>query len=137
MSRLSTRDKLLLTAVGGTLGTFARWCVAAVLGSTEGLTAGIVLANLLGAAALGYLFSRLTHGSLSPERVERLNLFLGVGVLGGFTTYSTVAVHGAELLTHGDVLAAFVQVGAQVVLGVAAALLGLLAGARPDVRGPV
>lgn len=131
MSTLGTRDALVLVGVGGAVGTFARWMLAALLGSTEGLSAGIVLANVVGAGALGYLFSRLTSGTLAPRRVERLNLFLGVGILGGFTTYSTLAVHGAQLLESGDLVQAVLQVGAQVLLGVGAALAGLLAGVRP------
>ncbi|MFC6153672.1 fluoride efflux transporter FluC [Nocardioides yefusunii] len=130
MKPLGTKDALTLAAAGGALGTFCRWLMASVLGDASGLSAGIVMANVIGAGLLGYVTARLGSSRLDPARVRRLQVFLGTGVLGGFTTYSTLAVHGAQLVEAGDVLTAIWQVGAQIVLGVCAAVVGLLVGDR-------
>ena len=87
------------------------------------------------AGGLGYLQSRLQASTLDQVRGERLTLFLGVGVLGGFTTYSTLAVHGAVLLDGGAWWTALWHVVAQVAIGLGAAVLGLVAGSGRDFRG--
>lgn len=130
MTPLATKDAFVLAVAGGILGTFCRWLMAVVLGSTSGLSAGVVMANVLGAGLLGYATARLGSCALPPERVVRLQIFLGTGVLGAFTTYSAIAVHGAQLLESGDAWTAIWQVAAQVLFGVAAAVVGLLVGDR-------
>ena len=50
-----------------------------------------------------------------------------VGVLGGFTTFSTLAYDGVRLLSGGEYVRAGVSLAANVVIGLAAAWLGVLA----------
>lgn len=82
-----------------------------------------LVVNVAGAALLGYLVGRVP---VRGERDEAVRLLLGTGVLGGFTTFSTVAVEVWEgpLALYGLVSLA---------LGVAAAVVGLALGsaARP------
>ena len=83
----------------------------------EGL---VPLINVVGAFAIGILFgwrARMPHSS----RRQRAQLFLGTGVLGGFTTYSALAVESADpgLLWWG---------AATVLVGTAAAWAGVLLG---------
>jgi CrcB protein len=60
---------------------------------------------------------------------ENVRLLIGVGVLGGFTTFSTFSIETVRLMEHTPVGAAL-YVGASLVLGVGACWLGLVLG-RP------
>jgi CrcB protein len=116
----------LVAALGGALGALARWGLAAALPHSPGEWPwSTLLVNLLGCLLIGVLLAvllaRFPH---SPW----LRPFLAVGVLGGFTTYSTFAVDVVRLTGAGhDVLAA-AYVLASVLGGVGAVLLGLVAG---------
>ena len=129
-ARLALRDVLVLTFVGGTVGTLLRWTLAELLGEPRGLTPGVALANALGALAMGVLVGRLPRLGLSPLRRQRLRTLLGTGVLGGFTTYSALAVHCAQLVRESNLDRAVVHGLGSVLVGVAAAAVGLGLGAR-------
>jgi CrcB protein len=123
----------LLAAVGGALGALARWAVAEVVpGSTGGWPWATLLVNLTGCLLLGVLLGVL--GSRSPEPAWA-KPFLGVGVLGGYTTYSTFAVEVVELVHDGAYAVAggyllFSVLGAVFAVGV-----GALAGRKLLVAG--
>lgn len=132
------RDALVLVGLGGALGTALRLLLGALSGGLgSGLDAGVVSANVLGAFALGWVVARIEHAPWSRARRERLRLFVGVGLLGAFTTYSAFAVHSGTLLADGQVEKAFWQAAALVVLGLVAAGTGMAVGARRrgQVRG--
>ena len=130
LAPVPVRDALVLVALGGMLGTALRLLLGAVAGRSAGLDGGVVTANLVGSFALGWLVARSQHSRWSAARRERLRLFVGVGTLGAFTTYSAFALHSAQLLSDGAVEKAFWQAALLVVLGLVAAGLGMAAGAR-------
>lgn len=82
---------LALVGAGGALGTTARASLALAL-PTGWVSIPTLIANVVGAFLLGVLYT-----SVSADRVG-VRLGLGTGVLGGFTTYSALAVLTAE---HG------------------------------------
>jgi CrcB protein len=105
-----------LVALGGMLGTAARLGLGMLVPDAA---LGVLVANIVGALLLGILTARLPASDL--------RIFLGTGVLGGFTTYSALAVDGVQLWASAPVLA----VGSVVVSlagGIAAAALGLRLG---------
>lgn len=110
---------VVLVAVGGAIGTAARAGLTLALGDDLG-SALVPLINVVGAFAIGILFgwrARMPESS----RAQRVQLFVGTGVLGGFTTYSALAVESADL--------ALLWWGvATVVVGTAAAWGGVLIG---------
>jgi CrcB protein len=109
---------LLLVASGGVLGAEARYAVTSV-----GHPLWAVLAvNVVG----GLLIGLLTGAGPSPGA----RLFLGVGVLGGFTTFSTYAVQGRDLLAAGDWGRAAAYLVGTPVLVLAATVPGVLLGER-------
>ena len=117
---LRTPARTGLVALGGAAGAAARWGVyevAPVAPGTVPVTTLVI--NVAGAALLGYLVGRVP---VRTARDETVRLLLGTGVLGGFTTFSTVAVEvwRGPLLLYGLV---------SVLLGVAAAVVGLALGA--------
>lgn len=111
----------LAVVVGGAIGTLGRW------GVSEGLTASgdwpwaTFVVNLIGAFALAWILARLLR-SARPLRVAIP--FLGIGVLGGFTTFSAFAHETWDLMAAGSwVTAAFYAV-ASVTLGLGLAVAG-------------
>ncbi|MFS0705035.1 CrcB family protein [Cellulomonas sp. 179-A 9B4 NHS] len=123
-----------LVAAGGAVGTLARYGLNAALPGAEdgGWPVATTVENLVGALALGALLGALGRAPGSP-RARALRLALGTGVLGGFTTFSTLAVEVERSLAGGDVLLGAAYGLVSGVVGVAAAALGLVVGGR--VRG--
>jgi CrcB protein len=113
-------------ALGGALGALARWAVAEALPhSPDAWPWATFLVNITGCLIIGVflavLLARFPH---SPW----LRPFLAVGVLGGYTTYSTFAVDVVHLTEAGHPALAGGYVLASVTGGVAAVVVGLLAG---------
>lgn len=115
---VSWRD-LVSVAVGGALGTAAR--AGLTLAAAEGLGPALVpLINVVGAFAIGILFG-IRARMPGSARAQRAQLFFGTGVLGGFTTYSALAVESTDL--------ALLWWGvATVIVGTCAAWVGVLIG---------
>lgn len=110
-------------AVGGAAGALARVGVGAALpGVDTGWPWGTLAANLTGALLLGLLLARLHHAARPPSWVKPM---LGTGVLGGYTTFSTLSVEVVELLR--DAPAAGI---AYAVVSVVAGLAAVYAGTR-------
>lgn len=109
-------------AIGGVAGTLARYGLGTAVSSDAlpWLTVGI---NVVGSFMLGALVSVGGHW-FSPE----LRTGLAVGLLGGFTTFSTFSADVFLELEAGDVGEAAAYLTASVVLGVVAAGIGYYAG---------
>jgi len=114
--------RALLVALGGAIGTAARLALGLAIPDAGGVPLSVLVANVLGALLIGLLAARLP--SSSDTRV-----FVGTGMLGGFTTYSALAVGTVEVWHQAPLLAAGYAV-VSVVLGIAAAALGLRLGRR-------
>ncbi|MGW8482289.1 fluoride efflux transporter FluC [Microbacterium sp. NPDC055903] len=134
-----TLRRLLLVALGGMLGTAARLGVALLIPDVGGIPASVLLVNVVGAFLIGVLAGRLPLDGLGErgedglgergedllgERGKDLRVFLGTGVLGGFTTYSAFAV-GSVQLWSGMPLLAVLFAAASLVLGILAAFAGM------------
>jgi CrcB protein len=110
----------LAVAVGGALGSMARFWMTGVMTALTGprYPWGTLLINVLGSGVIG-----LVAGiALTPERVwlhPNLRIFLMTGVCGGFTTFSAFSLQTLELIQTGDVMPAFAYMVASVVLCVA------------------
>lgn len=121
-----------LVAAGGALGTLGRWVLSesmpVVLTSTlVAVPWPTVLANLLGCLLLGVLNGVL---DVRPRSPRWLTPFLGVGVAGGFTTFSTVIFHGAAMIGANAPVLALVYATLTLVAGLGGVLLGFIAGRR-------
>jgi CrcB protein len=115
----------LLAAIGGALGALARWAVAEAFPSSPGgWPWGTLLVNLTGCFLLGGLFAVLAARFPEPSWARPL---FGVGVLGGYTTYSTFAVEVVDLLDGAAILLAAGYVLLSTIGGIAAVALGALA----------
>jgi fluoride exporter len=117
----------VLAALGGAVGALARWGVAEAVGPAGGWPWATLLVNLTGCFLLGVLLGVVGRRSPEPSWVRP---FLGVGVLGGYTTYSAFAVEVAELVDDGAPALAAGYVLASVLGGVLAVAGGALCAGR-------
>ncbi|MFZ0141408.1 MAG: CrcB family protein [Aeromicrobium sp.] len=115
-----------LVALGGTAGSLARHGVERLLGTSDGLPVGTLTVNLVGAFLLGALLQWLATRGSDAGRRRAARLLVGTGFLGGFTTYSALAVEADGLLRDGRVTLALVYVLTTVVVGLLASLAGVL-----------
>lgn len=120
---------LLLAAAGGAVGATCRYLIVLVAPSWESLSAGTVLANLLGPFLLGVLLHSLAEGTETAKR-RTLRLVVGVGFLGAFTSYAELALEVVTVAERGHPLIALGYAIASIVLGAAATWLGIFASHR-------
>jgi CrcB protein len=134
-------DRFFLVFVGGGLGAVARYAVGLGVGRLNLTSLGINVPNL-GRVSLpswpyatfavnvvgGFLMGVLA-GLLAlrvSEGGENWRLAFGVGLLGGFTTFSAFSLETALLLQRRDIIAASAYIVLSVVLSVMAVFAGLL-----------
>ncbi|PYY38280.1 CrcB family protein [Curtobacterium sp. MCBD17_030] len=121
-----TRWSLIaLVALGGAIGTAVRAVLAQALPAVDGISWTVLAINVVGAFCLGLLLDALARRGPDVGRRRALRLFVGTGVLGGFTTYSTLADDTARLLDVGRWAAGSGYALLSVVLGLAAVVAGL------------
>ena len=114
---------IFLVMLGGAIGAGFRYHIGTValrnLG--PGFPFGTLLVNLLGGLLMGVLAGVIAR---TPIEGEPLRLFLGVGVLGGFTTFSAFSLETFNMLSRGE----YVMAGAYAVSSVAGSVLMLFLG---------
>lgn len=119
-------DVLLAIAAGGGLGSLARWSVAEALPHDDGTFAwGTFTANVSGALLLGVLMALMADVLAHTRRVRP---FLGVGVLGGYTTFSAYMLDARDQLAAGRPEVALAYVGSTLAFGLLAVWVGLVLG---------
>jgi len=119
-------DVVVAVFVGGVLGGLARYAVEQVAATPKrGFPWDVLVINVMGAFGLALLVILVVE-VLPPNRYLRPGL--GTGFLGAFTTFSSLAVGTDQLVSHdrGGLAAAYLL--ASVFAGLAAAVLGMLAG---------
>lgn len=116
---------VLLIAIGGAIGSLGRYLLSSVVQrlADASFPVGIVIVNVLGCAIFGVIVGTAEQRvTLSPDA----RAFLLVGVLGGFTTFSTFAFDSVVLMRDGQWGLALLNMIGQVVLGVTALWAGML-----------
>lgn len=116
-----------IVAVGGAVGTLARHGINESLASDRLFPLATFTVNISGAFLLGLLITALA----APDdehtgRRRDARLLLGTGLLGGFTTYSTLAVETDALLRDDHLGLALAYGAGSAVIGLAAALAGAI-----------
>jgi CrcB protein len=113
---------LLLVALGGAIGSSARYLVGAatlrLLGA--GFPWATLAVNILGSFVMGGLVVYLAHKGLTRHAP-----FLMTGLLGGFTTFSAFSLDAVALWQRGELTASVAYVGGSVVCALAALLAGM------------
>ena len=115
---------LLCVAAGGAIGTSARYLTGIGVGQLLGLDGfpyGTLIVNVLGCFIMGLLIGAM---ALFWSVGNDLRAFLIVGILGGFTTFSSVMLDTFTLGHGGDHALAFWNVVLQTAFGLAAVWAG-------------
>lgn len=123
---------LMLVGLGGAIGAMARYGAGMAVGRLWPGTFPLatLLVNILGSVAMG-IFVGLMARWLPTWQAEA-RLFVAVGILGGFTTFSSFSLDTIVLLERGELL----QAGGYVLLSVVVCLVGLYLGLLVTRGGP-
>ena len=120
-------ESILFVGAGGFLGAIFRYLI--ILGvdqipvATSAFPYGTLAVNVAGCLIIGLMGGLASsHGLFVPGSGSRM--FLSVGILGGFTTFSAFGYDTLMLARDGSFLLALGNVGLQVVLGLGAVWLG-------------
>ena len=115
----------LMVAVGGGMGSVLRYGAQRIAANYAGpeTVMGTLAVNLVGSFILGFLMTLLlVRFPVSAD----VRIFLTVGLLGGFTTFSTLSYQTVQLLETNSPIAAVGSLAANVILGLAVAYAGIL-----------
>ncbi len=117
--------ELIGIAAGGALGALCRYLLGNIITRMMGsnLPWGTFIINIAGCFFMGALMTLIVERQLLPAAWR---LFLCVGLLGGFTTFSSFGYEGLTLLLQGNLAAALGYVGGSIFLGLAAVGVGVL-----------
>lgn len=111
----------LVIFVGAGMGGLARYAVTAwVQSAAGGFPWGTLVINVTGSLLLTFVYGILEGTTAAPE----WRAFLGIGVLGGFTTFSAFSYEAVRLLEDSDWRRALLYIAGSVVLSLGAAILG-------------
>ncbi|WP_159941770.1 MULTISPECIES: CrcB family protein [unclassified Nocardiopsis] len=120
--RRGNADVLLAVALGGAVGGTARHALTLLVPHDgTGFPWATFTENVAGCLAIGALMVVITE-MVTPHRL--LRPFLGVGVLGGFTTFSAYAVDALSLVEGGAPLTALAYLAATLLAALAAVRAG-------------
>ncbi len=119
---------VLAVALGGGFGSTLRYLfgIAALHWFGVSFPWGTLIINLGGSFAIGVVGELVLGHAFGMTNVARL--FLMVGVLGGFTTFSAFSLEALGMLGGRTPLVGFAYVGASVVVGIAACYGGIVLG---------
>ena len=118
--------KLAVIGLGGFFGAVARYGLSGLVHRYSGgaFPFGTLIVNLLGCFLIGAVMAVVEgREALSPN----VRLFVVIGLLGSFTTFSTLGYETLELLRSREHLAALANMGGSAVLGVLAVVAGHVA----------
>ena len=116
-----------LVFAGGAIGTTIRYLLSLSVPTVDGIPVITFAINVVGAFALGWLLAGLSSG---PDQGMRrvVRLFVGTGVLGGFTTYSSFAVDTDGLIVASNIGGSIAYAVATLLVGALASLAGIALG---------
>jgi fluoride exporter len=117
-------NMVLLVALGGAVGSIARYLMASRLQTATGwnFPIGTVAVNILGCFLIGILYVLLVA---RPDPKHELRALLIVGVMGGFTTFSSFSLETVTLAMNGNYGGATLNVVVSVVACLVGTVLGI------------
>lgn len=117
-------NPFILVMSGGAIGAAMRYGLSRALPIGEGgWPWPTFAANVLGGFAMGVLAAWVLRGDNSAEP---LRLFVGLGVLGGFTTFSAFSLEMAQMIERGQIGLAAAYAVASVLLALGALFVGMM-----------
>lgn len=117
--------EILVVAVGGAFGSLCRFLLSRwvqVIVPYANLPWGIIIVNILGCFCIGVLFAIFSHHAIENP-LWRAGLI--IGILGGFTTFSSFSLDTISLLMRGSVALALSNVLISIVVCLSATAFGV------------
>ena len=113
----------LIIGLGGFLGTIFRFLISLSMEKyfATSFPIGTIMVNLIGCFLIGLLSGYFTQ-KLGDQ--TQLFFFLTIGVLGGFTTFSAIAMDSQVFIENGEYLKMLTYISVQAILGIALCLIG-------------
>lgn len=121
----------LNVAAGGAVGSVLRYhagrFVSDLAGPGNGFPWGTLAVNVAGSLLMGALIGWFARGTMADQTAESARLLIGVGLLGGFTTFSAFSSELVTMLHRGQAGLAAGYAAASLAAGMAAVIVGLVA----------
>lgn len=116
--------KFLIIGLGGAIGTLLRYYMG---GLDYRFSSGVfpvstLVVNVTGSFVIGFLWGVVDRFVISPD----VRLFIFIGVLGGYTTFSTFSLETFNLMRDGEYRIAAVNVALSVILSIIAVFAGYI-----------
>ncbi len=113
----------LIIGLGGFIGTIFRFLISSLIEKSfaTSFPIGTLLVNLIGCFLIG-----LVSGYFSQKTGDQTQLFffLTIGILGGFTTFSAIAVDSQLFIENGEILKMLFYITTQTIVGITLCLIG-------------
>ena len=116
-------EKVLFIGLGGFLGSIARYFLSTAVyrAAGESFPYGTLVVNILGCFVIGFLMTIFQERFVAQPN---LRLFIVVGILGGFTTFSSFSFETFALIRAGN----FIEAGANAVFSLVGCLVATWCG---------
>lgn len=112
----------LLVFLGGGFGSVIRYFVSKALNPERGFYWGTFTANMVGSLIIGFILG----WALKQDTVNHnVILLVAVGFCGGFTTFSSFALEGQQLLKAGSYNLLLLYTLTSLIVGILAVFIGL------------
>lgn len=113
-------------ALGGAIGAVARYLIDRLFSLILGPgILGILIVNISGSFLLGIVSAMILEQDQWPTEVK---LFISVGILGSYTTFSTLMLTSTQLANNGDLWKALLNISASLLFGILATIFGIFIG---------
>ena len=113
----------LIIGLGGFIGTIFRFLISSLIEKSfaTSFPIGTLLVNLIGCFLIG-----LVSGYFTQKMGDQTQLFffLTIGILGGFTTFSAIAIDSQLFIENGEILKMLFYITTQTILGITLCLIG-------------
>ncbi len=121
--------KYFYIMAGGAIGSVLRYIVSdfITVRNSSPFPYGTFSVNIIGSLIIGFLFGLFAVNGILDQKIK---FFMFVGVLGGFTTFSSFVLETMELLQAGEFIIAFSYMLLSNVLGIAMVMAGYFGGVR-------
>ncbi|MDR4987920.1 MAG: fluoride efflux transporter CrcB [Bacteroidales bacterium] len=115
---------ILLLITGGAIGTLARYGLSGMMHKFfDGVfPVGTLVVNMTGSFIIGLLWGFLGEDNISTS----MRTFLFIGILGGFTTFSTFTLETLQLFREGEVKMTLINILANNILGILLVIIGFI-----------
>ena len=113
----------LIIGLGGFIGTIFRFLISSLIEKSfaTSFPIGTLLVNLIGCFLIG-----LVSGYFTQKTGDQTQLFffLTIGILGGFTTFSAIAIDSQLFIENGEILKMLFYITTQTIVGITLCLIG-------------